>query len=466
MPVSTGTLDTISSFTLSQSTQRVSFSNIPQNYQTLVLSIQGDFTHSTQSYIRFWPNGWNSGQYVLNSYSMLIFLPGGSPAISFAANAGTDVGFTSITPDAGTRSLSTELTIFNYSSNSFGHRQFLFDSRMNSSVGGYGGYGISRLTTTEPINSFTLQIDSGGFSAGTQFLLYGISSHQVRATGGDVIWSDGSYWYHSFFSSGTFTPTANMNVEALVVAGGGGGGGMKGGGGGAGGVCHHTSKSLTGETSYSIVVGGGGAGRTNNMGVNGSNTTFTDITAIGGGGGASNLGYDGASNNGKNGGSGGAATRTGTPGSATQGNSGGATGYGFNGGSGAEGVNGGVVGGGGGGGSGQAGQSAPTTGDKKSGDGGAGKNTWSTWVYASQIKTNTGHIAGGGGGGSYFSGSYVHGGLGGSGHGGSGGTYDINVGDQQGSDAVVNTGSGGGGGADGGFGGNGASGFVILRYTV
>jgi hypothetical protein len=49
--------------------------------------------------------------------------------------------------------------------------------------------------------------------------------------------TDGTYWYHTFVSSGTFTPQKAISCDYLVVAGGGGGGqDDNGAGGGAGGL--------------------------------------------------------------------------------------------------------------------------------------------------------------------------------------------------------------------------------------
>jgi hypothetical protein len=62
-----------------------------------------------------------------------------------------------------------------------------------------------------------------------------------KATGGTVVVYDG-YYYHSFTSSGTFTPLQNITCDILIVAGGGSGGfGNGGGGGGAGGLLAFTS---------------------------------------------------------------------------------------------------------------------------------------------------------------------------------------------------------------------------------
>jgi hypothetical protein len=144
----------------------------------------------------------------------------------------------------------------------------------------------------------------------------------------------------------------------LLIAGGGGGGVGYGAGGGAGGVLYGSLILNTGN-SYSIVIGGGG-----NPGVNGSNTTAFNLTAIGGG--AGNTGNAGGS------GGGGGATSAGA----------GTTGQGFAGGAAA-----GSYGGGGGGAS-AVGQAAVAA--TRGGDGGTG--------YLSSITGTSTYYAGGSGG--------------------------------------------------------------------
>jgi hypothetical protein len=461
---STGTFETIASIVLTQGLQEISFSNLPQNYQTLVLNFHGDFTYSSQSYLRFIINGSNTGQYRISSYVGILLLPGsGTAAVSWQQQNNTGLGFAQITPDASTRSLSSEMTLINYSRPT-GWKAVLFDSRMNGGGGGYGGPEISSLTYDGPIRDFKLRFDNGLFSVGSSFTLYGLSAHQLKATGGDVITSSGNYWYHTFKTSGTFTPVANMTAEVLVVAGGGGGGFGKGGGGGAGGLVHHSSKSLLAGVSYTATIGAGGIGDLYVNGTNGSNTVFDNITAIGGGGGGTDYNPP-TTKNGSAGGSGGGASRNGTVGATTQGNSGGGTGYGFAGGAGSEGVNA-IFAGGGGGGAGQAGQVPTASGTRVAGKGGDGKNTWSTTTSFAHVDADGGYLAGGGGGSAYASGVNVDGGEGGRGAGGSGASYDTGANTNKGNDGVANFGAGGGGGTDNAAGGNGGSGIVIVRYEV
>jgi hypothetical protein len=300
-------------------------------------------------------------------------------------------------------------------------------------------------SNTAAINSITLSETNGNaFTANSTFSLYGLAALGTtpaiapKASGGNVIATDGTYWYHAFLTGGTFTPQVGLTCDALVVAGGGGGGANWGGGGGAGGVLAFTSQSFA-PGSYSATVGGGGAAGTGSAnGTAGTNSTLGSLTTcVGGGYGA------GAGNVGGNGGSGGGGAAAGTTAKA-----GGTptSGQGFAGGTSNPNP------GAGGGGSGAVG------GDSSAGacgTGGAGLNTWSTWLSATGLGVS-GFIAGGGGGG-----GVSNAGAGGSGGGGAGSITGT------GTNGTVNTGSGAGGGAisNGSF-GAGGSGIIIIRYPI
>ena len=248
--------------------------------------------------------------------------------------------------------------------------------------------------------------------------------------------------------------SVQFSAEYLVIAGGGSGATSYGGGGGAGGLRYGTM-SITGESTYTVVVGGGGAAVSVNS-VNGNpgtnsniaGTGITTITATGGGYG----GRQGAA--GGNGGSGGGG---GSNGPFAGGSSSPVTSpvQGYAGGSGF--TNTGVRGGGGGGGSGGTGSNGSSV---AGGAGGTGTNAYSTWATATSSGVG-GFYAGGGGGGA-ISGTNV-GGAGGSGGGGAGGSNN-NISGTAGS---ANTGGGGGGMGDrpsSGSSGAGGSGVVIIRY--
>jgi hypothetical protein len=311
-------------------------------------------------------------------------------------------------------------------------------------------------SNTAAITDITLSLDAAGtsFVAGSTFSLYGIAAVGAtptiapKASGGNIIDYDGTYWIHTFLTSGTFTPQANLTCDYLMVAGGGAGGV---GGGGAGGLRStvgatggngtlESAISLTNATNYSVVVGGGGAGVLDARGASGSNssisgTGLSTITATGGGAGGYTTGTGAGLSGGSGGGGGHNGTHAGgTAASPTQGFAGGSTPN--------------TLGGSGGGGAGAVGANSA---GEPGANGGNGN--------ASSI-TGTSVTRGGGGGGG---GRDTTPGTGGSGGGGNGGTTP-NVGGA----GTTNLGGGGGGRnwLVSGTGGNGGSGVVIIRYPA
>jgi len=302
---------------------------------------------------------------------------------------------------------------------------------------------------TAAITSITFSLATGNFVANSTFYLYGVAKLGTTpaivpyATGGDTIMTDGTYWYHTFLSSGTFTPQKALSCDYLVVAGGGGGGGnSRGGGGGAGGLrCTvtatggggslETALSL-GTSAYTVTIGAGGAPVGFGRGLSGSDSVFSSITSTGGGGGGEG-GVGGSTRNGLTGGSGGGGGgySIGSGGSGT-------TNQGYAGGVGSTNP---FYGAGGGGGAGAIG--ATSTSD----NGAAGGNGVTTSISG----TSTTYAGGGGGG------ATATGGAGGTGGGGAG------VNSTTPNPGTANTGGGGGGGNTGG---NGGSGIVIVRYAV
>jgi hypothetical protein len=318
--------------------------------------------------------------------------------------------------------------------------------------------------STLPINSIRFTVDGGGnFAAYSSISVYGLPSQfdapvvSPKATGGDIIGTDGNYWYHAFLKTGVFNPKISLSCEYLIVSGGGAGGNTyNGAGGGAGGL-----RSLSGviTTAITATVGAGGTAGAgaNGRGGNGSSSSFNGSSSTGGGGGgyvstdAGNPQYAGLS-----GGSGGGGQGSSLSGSA--GGSGNAGGY-----SPVEGYDGGAgsynqtpyYGSGGGGGAGGVG--APGSG-AGGGRGGIGSDAFASWLFATGTGVS-GYIAGGGGGGWYSAGGTGPGGLGGGGAGSN----------ANGTAGTANTGGGGGGGERNGTnptGGAGGSGIVIVRYAV
>lgn len=318
--------------------------------------------------------------------------------------------------------------------------------------------GAWRATPT-PITQIDLLLSSSSFAAGSTFAVYGIideSTTFVSATGG-TIYSDATYNYHVFNSSGVFEITGgSKSCNILMVGGGGGGGSNQGGGGGAGGMYELTSQTLLSGKNF-VLIGAGGAGSTNNLpndSTNGSNTVFGNFTPAYGGGRGGTYSLPGNSGGSGGGGSGGANT----PGSGTsgQGNSGGSGGwYGA-----------------GGGGKTSAANNAVTSNGAVPGatDGGAGATSTisgGSVTSAGQLSGGSYYFAGGGGGGSTASNAGGAPGNGGVGGGGRGQAQNYNLPALAG---TANTGGGGGGGNQGGQGYNslgaaGGSGIVIIKYA-
>ena len=299
---------------------------------------------------------------------------------------------------------------------------------------------------TAAITSLGFNFSAGNLQPNSTFYLYGVAKLGTTpaivpyATGGDTIMTDGTYWYHTFLSSGTFTPQKALSVDYLVVAGGGGAGGNIGGGGGAGGLRTATGFSCASGTGLTVTVGAGGAGGSGSAsGSTGSNSVFSTITSTGGGFGAYFNILTGGGAGGSGGGAGARNSNTGGAASpAGQGFAGGASDVGNN-----------VAGGGGG----ASAVGTSVAGSTTNTAGGAGT--------ASSISGSSVTYAGGGGGGSF---SPCNSSSGGAGGGGAANTTDAG----NGSNGTANRGGGGGGGGFTGtpVGGSGGSGIVVVRYLV
>jgi hypothetical protein len=263
--------------------------------------------------------------------------------------------------------------------------------------------------TPEAISSVTIVSGGGDLVAGSTFSLYGVAATGTsaitgpKADGGNSITTDGTYWYHTFLTSGFFKPIQSLTCNYLVVGGGGPGaqgGSSSSGAGGGGGGSSSATLSAASNTNYTITVGAGSS----SGGVAGSSSAIfgsgiTTITANGGDPERAN----------RVGGLGG----TGTSGT---------------GGTGGNGVIGSSVG---------------------NGTNGAAGNTFS-------ISGTSTTYGGGGGGAGRGGGTHGTGGAGGGGNAGS-----------TGSPGTANTGGGGGGTqTDNVMGGNGGSGIIIIRYPV
>jgi len=448
----------IYSTTLSSTTTSVTFSNIPTTFTDLVLVVNGSF--SAQDYLNLQFNDDRS-----TSYSDLPFRGNGSAASAGAASSRAFM-WTNTEATANSRFMCRS-NIQNYSTSGI-NKSVL--SRGDSTTG-FVAVNIGTWRKTEPINSIRVfSLSGNNFTVGSTFTLYGIKAAAAqfvptKAAGGDIVVTDGTYAYHAFLNSGTFSAAQSLTCDFMMVGGGGGGGHA---GGGAGGFRLLTSQSFT-AAQYPVVVGAGGIGSDYGSIVvpssaNGTSTTFKGTSATYGGGGGNGdnstvaAGRPGGSGGGEGFGRGNAPAGTGNLGGFTP----------------VEGFAGGLglsdlstyTSGGGGGGAGGVGQTC--TGNK-GGDGGigAGGTGYTNYaiINAMALATGTGvlssgnyYYAGGGGGQSITQGA---GGLGGGGQGATGsyGSPTLYRGQQR-------TGGGGGGANSDSAGAPGGSGLVIVRYLL
>ena len=443
--------------TLTSSAASITFSNIPQSGYTdlkFVTSARSDAASlAVGGYVDF--NGVTTGFSTKYMYG-----PGSGTGVSATSSLREFGSMPGSTATANTFS-NSEAIIPNYRSGNY--KAYSVDTVTEHNGAEIYAYLFSGLwSNSAAIESLTYSPASGNFVAGSTFCLYGLAAVGTtpvimpHAGGGDSIVNDGTYWIHTFLSSGIFTPTKTITCDYLVVAGGGGGAGdYSASGAGAGGLRSTLNATGGGGSlespisinagSYAITVGAGGAAGLASNGINGSNSVFSTITSTGGGAGVNGAGVN--SQIGRSGGSGGGAVGFGTE----AGGAASPSGQGYPGGS-VINSGGSWPGGAGGGGAGAAGGTASGGSTSPVATGGAGGNGVAVSITGTSIT-----YAGGGGGTSYYnsSGSY------------SGGTGGGGAGVRQGTGVAgtTNLGAGGGGGGGGG-GGKGGSGIVVIRYPI
>lgn len=432
---------------LNSSASSVTFSNIPQtgytdlcvkgsvrsdvnaNYEDLSLLVNGSSSNFQRRRVGGTGSAAFSDYYAINTPGI---------AVGATATASTYTNF--------------ELYIPNYTSSN--GKSMSYDTvTENNATAAVAQMDAVLWNVSDAITSLNFYVASSNLVAGSTFSLYAVSATGTtpgtpKALGGDIIRTDGTYWYHAFLNTGLFTPQAvSITCDYLVVAGGGGGGsGYYAGGGGAGGLLSFTSQAVTAPSL--VIVGAGGAASTK-----GNNSQFASSTAVVGGGYGgpqSTAGGNGGSGGGSASVGGGSALAGGT-GTSGQGNAGG---YGFN-------RYESVGAGGGGGGQSAAGGNGTTN---VGGNGGNGSSSFSSWGSITATGQNVGgtyYFAGGGGG--------AGAGTGGTGGNGGGANGRAGFSGVVGNSGLATTG-GGGGGANLGDpiwpGGAGGSGIVIVRYAV
>jgi hypothetical protein len=451
----------------------ITFTSIPQSYTDLkiVVSARNDDSNSAGGLFYVGLNG------VSTNLSSRVLYGYGSGAGSLSSTAASAIfGYTTSSGSTASTFGNAEIYIPNYTSSN--NKSISVDAvNENNATDGRQNLVAGLWSSSSAITSVTLYsarisdgAASGSFVQYSTFYLYGVAKQGVTptnapaATGGDKILFDGTYWYHVFTSTGTFTPKKNLTADCLVIAGGGAGSGRWGAGGGAGGLQYTAAQSFASGTNYTTTIGAGGSYVINTR-VSGSNSNITggslSLTAAVGGGGAGTRA--GATQAGASGGSGGGAvglyggsTNAGGTATSGQGNAGGSSSVNYAG----------MAGGGG------AGAAAANVTGGDSTAGGVGSSAYSSWGLATstgQLSGGTYYYAGGGGGGGK-SNPATNGAAGGLGGGGAGGNGSDSAPETPGTAGTANTGGGGGGGSNGpsntGDGASGGSGIIIIRYAA
>ena len=296
----------IASVTLSASTTSVVLSDIPQNYLDLIVMVSCPGAASGSD----WLMRFNVDQ--SNKYSR-----------TYIFGTGTSTGYNRSNPGSsfslgGARTNGmAKITIPNYSNYNTNKTVLWTIGSAADDVAVMSGLWQNNNAVT------AIEFTGPTWPAGSTFTVHGIVGGSPKADGGNIVASDGTYWYHAFTSSGTFAPKQSLTADIMVIAGGGGGGWAQTGGGGAGGLSAFSSQSLSIQ-NYLITIGAGGVGAVANaQTVSGSNSSFGALTAAIGGGKGGNAQNGNVGGNGGCGGGAQGANGTKAGGTGSQGNNGG-----------------------------------------------------------------------------------------------------------------------------------------------
>ncbi len=262
---------------LSADSANITFTNIPQSYTDLYLSLSLRGESERMFFIGF--NDFSITPTVRYLYGI------GSGSGASEAPGLPTAGFGSLSTDTASTFGAINIHIPNYTSSS--SKTYSSDSAGESNA----TFSIQAITagfwnSTSPINTLRITCRTGNTLAGSSATLYGVTRKTAigrpKAFGGNITFANG-YWVHTFTGSGSFYALEDLTVDALVIGGGGAGGF---GGGGAGGYREAYALQVSKNTSTPAIVGAGGPSAPWTVkSVNGANSTFLSVTSAGGGAG-------------------------------------------------------------------------------------------------------------------------------------------------------------------------------------
>ena len=254
----------------------IDFTSIPSTYTDLCVLVSGRSTHN------------NEGDYLLvnfnNSSSNITSRTLGAfgPSSTFSGNETLLINILPASLATANTFGNNQIYVQNYASSNNKSLSIEGGFENNSSSSWFLFMTAGLWSNSSAITSVKLFLLDGSFVQNTTAYLYGVTSvtSSAKATGGTIT-SDGAYFYHTFTSSGTFTPTGTLSCDYLVVGGGGGGGGGTStdyGSGGAGGTCR-TGSNFNVSSAATVTIGSGGSASGN-----GTSSVFSSITATAGNG--------------------------------------------------------------------------------------------------------------------------------------------------------------------------------------
>ena len=212
----------IASQTLGSSAASVTFSSLPQNYTDLILVMNSTLQGNYNEYVRI-----NNDTSSL--YSVTYMTGNGSTTLSSRASNQSNGFYFDAYGGSSTTAGVGILNFQNYSNTAT--FKTVLSRYSNATSEAMASVGLYR--STNAINTITIYVGTNNFASGSTFTLYGVAAgnSSAKATGGNIVTTDGSYWYHAFTTTGTFTPSSALTCDYVVVAGGAGGGYSQGGGG-------------------------------------------------------------------------------------------------------------------------------------------------------------------------------------------------------------------------------------------
>jgi hypothetical protein len=191
----------------------ITFNNIPSTYTDLRL-VSSAISASGEVGMYLTLNGSTTGFSAIYKYANSNPATSGSLARYLGSISGVDY------PNH------TEITFPNYSSASY-QKQYYVENVTESNSTSYNMNRISGLwANTAAITSINIS-SANSFANQSTFYLYGISTTAAtnlvspKAYGGNSITYDGTYWYHTFLTSGIFTPKNSLTTPDVVYIGGG-----------------------------------------------------------------------------------------------------------------------------------------------------------------------------------------------------------------------------------------------------